>query len=105
MRKAFTPQDALPELEKLWDFDGFFSRLREGDYNKDAVAQVEQLLKAIQVDDNSTLPRRFVSMTWWIPTFMEWQVDRVAEKGGDIVQLKDDIVRLRNALDTLLGVP
>jgi hypothetical protein len=37
--------------------------------------------------------------------FMEWQVERVAQRGGDVEQLKRDVVRLRNALDSLLGVP
>jgi hypothetical protein len=105
MSRGLTPEQAIPELEKLWDFEGFFGRLRQGDYDKNGVGMVEQLLGTIQVDDGTALPRRFVSMTWWIPTFMEWQVERVEERGGDVEQLKRDVVRLRNVLDSLLGVP
>lgn len=44
-------------------------------------------------------------MTWWIPTFMEWQRERVREKGGDVEQLDRDTFRSRNVLDRVLGVP
>jgi hypothetical protein len=101
---SHTPQQAIPELEKLWEVGGFFGRLRQGDYDMNGVGGVEQLLRAIQIDDTG-LPRRLVSLTWWIPMFMEWQVERVAQRGGDVEQLKRDVVRLRNALDSLLGVP
>jgi hypothetical protein len=36
---------------------------------------------------------------------MEWQEERVAEEGGDAEALKQHAVRVRNALDELLGVP
>jgi hypothetical protein len=104
MDEALTPQQAIPELEKLWEVGGFFGRLRQGDYDTNGVGGVEQLFRAIQIDDTG-FPRRFVSLTWWIPMFMEWQVERVAQRGGDVEQLKRDVVRLRNALDSLLGVP
>ena len=105
MNEELTPQQAIPELEKLWAVSGFFGRLRQGDYDPDGVGVLEQLLSAIQIDDNTALPRRLVSLTWWIPMFMEWQVERVAQRGGDVEQLKRDAVRLRNLLDSLLGVP
>jgi hypothetical protein len=46
-----------------------------------------------------------VSLTWLIPTFMRWQIERVAENGGDVDGLRRTIVRMQNALDELLGVP
>ena len=94
------------KLEEQWDIpNGFFYRLRQGDYDPRGADAVERILLSIDVDDEAQLPRRFVSLTWWIPTFMEWQVDRVREKGGDAESLKRDIIRLRNALDKVLGVP
>jgi hypothetical protein len=105
MSDGISPQEAIPMLEELWDFDGFFGRLRQGIYDRDGAGIVERLLEAIVVDDETQLPRRFVSMTWWLPMFIEWQSERVAESGGDVAQLKRDAVRLRNALDRVLGVP
>ncbi len=85
--------------------EGFFGRLRQGVFDTREVDALEELLNRVDVDDQTEMPRRFVSMTWWIPTFMEWQVERVQERGGDVEQLKRDVVRLRNVLDRVLGVP
>jgi hypothetical protein len=105
MSDRISPQQAIPLLEELWDFDGFFGRLRQGVYDPDAVGRIEDLLNAVLMDDETPIPRRFVSLTWWMPMFIEWQFERVAEEGGDLAQLKRDAVRLRNALDRVLGVP
>jgi len=97
---------AVEQLERQWDLpDGFFYRLRQGDYDSDGVDEVVGILRSVSVDDTSVLPRRFVSLTWWIPTFMEWQIERVRESGGNVEALKKDIVRVRNVLDETLGVP
>ena len=69
------------------------------------VPGIEQALNSVQVSEDGCLPRRFVRVTWWIPTFMEWQMDRVREAGGDVGELKRDIQRLQAALDRILGVP
>jgi hypothetical protein len=37
--------------------------------------------------------------------FMEWQKERVEGEGGDVEALARDVVRVRNTLDELLGVP
>jgi hypothetical protein len=80
-------------------------RLRQGEYDPSDVDGVIEILRSVDVDDKSLLPRRFVSLTWWIPMFMEWQAERVAENGGDVDGLQRDVVRLRNVLDEVLGVP
>lgn len=105
MTAALEPADAIARLEAFWDFDGFFGLLRRGHFDASQVDQLEHLLRSVYVDDESVLPRRFVSLTWWIPTFMGWQLERVGEMGGDTEQLARDTVRLRNAIDDLLGVP
>ena len=100
-----TPSGAIPLLEQLWaEPDGFFYRLRQGDYDPDGPAKVEDLVKSIDAGDGA-LPRRFVALTWLIPTFMEWQIERVRERGGDTEHLRKAITRLQNALDALLGNP
>jgi hypothetical protein len=98
--------EAIRHLEAAWDFpDGVLFRLRQGDYDPAGIAEVVALLRSLAPDDDALLPRRFVSLTWWLPTFMEWQKERVAEKGGDAEALERDAVRMRNALDEVLGVP
>ncbi len=98
--------ELIRRLEEAWDFpDGVLFRLRQGDYDPAGIAELLKLLSSISLDDDSPLPRRFVSLTWWMPMFMEWQKERVAEEGGDVAGLERDAVRVRNALDELLGVP
>lgn len=94
------------KLEEFWDLpDGYFYLLRQGYYDPEGAKAVEALLLSIRVEQEMDLPRRFVSLTWWIPTFMEWQIERVGQKGGDTKALERDIDHLRNALNKVLGVP
>jgi hypothetical protein len=97
---------SIEELEKSWDpDDGVFARLREGVLDTDGLENVANRLEAIKVPENSDLPRRFVSLVWFIPIFFEWQRERVREQGGDM----EDFARLQNRLtgvvQGLLGVP
>lgn len=97
---------AIRALEEQWDIpDGFFYRLRQGDYDPRGTVLVENILRSLAIDEEMRLPRRFVSLTWWIPMFMEWQAERVREAGGDAEAVLRDSVRLRNALDEVLRVP
>jgi hypothetical protein len=106
MRERLRPDAAIPLLERFWDLpDGYFFRLRQGEYQVGGAAEVDLVLRSIDIDELGSLPRRLVSLTWYIPTFMEWQIERVRERGGDVDALRQDITRLQNALDKLLGVP
>ena len=97
---------AIERLEAFWDLpDGVLYRLRQGEYDPKGIDEVVQMLESLTVDEEAALPRRFVSLTWYLPSFMEWQVERVQERGGDVEGLKRDTVRVHNALDELLGVP
>jgi hypothetical protein len=98
--------EAQAQLEEQWDIpNGFFYRLRQGDYDPLGAQAVEKILLSVNVEGVAQLPRRFVSLTWWIPTFMEWQMDRVRKQGGDPEALERDIVRLENVFHKILGVP
>ncbi len=93
-------------MEHFWELpNGFFYRLRQGDYDPTVAAVVESVLRSIDINDQSDLPRRLVSLIWTIPTFMEWQIDRVRENHGDIGALRRDITRLTNTLNDVLGSP
>jgi hypothetical protein len=106
MSEKLTPAAAIPRVEEFWDLpNGYFFKLREGTYESGGAERVEAVLRSIAVSGESELPRRLVSLTWMIPTFMEWQVERVGERGGDVEALRRDIARLRNAVNELLGAP
>ena len=97
---------SIEELERFWDPDGgVFSKLREGVLDAGGLEKVASRLEAIEVPEDADLPRRFVSLIWFIPIFFEWQRERVQEQGGDM----QDFARLQNRLtgvvQGLLGVP
>jgi hypothetical protein len=100
-----SPAEAIPLVEEFWDLDGYFFKLRQGEYETGGAQRLQSLLKSIDIRDDSDLPRRLVSLTWMIPSFMEWQIERVEEQRGDTEALKRDIEGLRNTLNEFLGVP
>jgi len=105
MADRMSPAEAMPLLEEFWDLDGYFFKLRQGEYEPGGAERLQSVLKSIDVGVDADLLRRFVSFTWMIPTFMEWQIERVEEWGGSTQALKRDIEGLRNTLNKLLGVP
>jgi hypothetical protein len=105
MANRLSPAEAIPLLEAFWDLDGYFFKLRQGEYEPGGAERLRAVLKSIDVGEDTDLPRRLVSFTWMIPTFMEWQIERVEERGGNTEALKRDIEGLRNTLNELLGVP
>lgn len=93
-------------LEAEWDLsEGFLGRLREGHYDPEGFRRFEQLLRSIQLDEEKPLDRRFVALTWYVPTFMSWQRERVEEVSGSIRELDAAITKIHNLLEQLLGVP
>jgi hypothetical protein len=106
MSGRLTPEEAVPQIEEFWDLPhGYFYRLRRGDYDPGGAQRFEALLNSIDFGQSLGVPRRLVALIWTVPTFMEWQIERVTEVGGDVEALKRDVVRLRNALNNLLGAP
>lgn len=93
-------------IERFWELpEGYFYRLRMGDYDPNGAVLVEETLNSIEVSEDGDLPRRLVSLIWMIPVFMGWQAERVQERGGDVEALEKDITRLSNVLHQVLGVP
>jgi hypothetical protein len=106
MGERVSPEAAIPLVEAFWDLpDGALFRLRDGYYEPGWGERLAERLSSIELDEATRLPRRLGSLTWTIPTVMEWQVERVAERGGDIAALRREITVVRNALDRLLGTP
>lgn len=93
-------------LGSYWDLsDGAMYRLRQGKFDVAGIDDLIGFLRTISIPDDATIPKRLVSLLWIMPTFMEWQIDRVIEHGGSADELRKRIVLVRNELERILGGP
>jgi hypothetical protein len=95
-------------LEREWspdDDDGFFWCVRQGRFDEDKLQRVLRVLSEISLPEDACLPRRLVSLLWFIPIFMEWQVDRVNEMAGDPVRYRRAVGGITGEIERLLGGP
>ena len=98
--------DLIRALEAEYDLDsGFLGQLRQGNFESIGLERLVALLRSITISNEPTINRRLVSLLWMIPTFMGWQERRVAENGGDTVQLQHGIDKVQEILNSLLGTP
>lgn len=98
-----------PALIKLlvneWDLElGSLGKLRSGTFDGEGFQRLHSLLESIEVK-GSSIDRRLVSLIWYIPLFMSWQIERVREKRGNVEELEDTIERILGVLHKVLGVP
>jgi hypothetical protein len=93
-------------IEAEYDPDsGFLGLLRQGIFDPAGFERLITLLESVKLSNQSLINRRLVALLWMIPTFMSWQEPRVAERGGDIVQLQHRIDKVQTLLYPILGVP
>lgn len=93
-------------LEAEWSkSDGFLGLAREGQFDPKDGDKFTEKLKAIKLSDDNILDRRFVSLLWYIPLFLSWQRERVAENGGDVVSFEKIKNEVQAIVEDILGVP
>jgi hypothetical protein len=104
--RAMTCDREIDVLEWEWSpDDGFFWRIRQGRFDVAEFQRALQKVSRISIPEDAELPRRIVSLLWYIPLFMQWQVERVRETGGDIAAYAKAITAMTNEIERLLGVP
>ena len=94
-------------LEAAWSIpDGFLGQVREGKYDQAKGAEFIAMLNTINLpDDESSIDRRLVSLLWYIPSFLDWQTERIAEGDGDTDALQRQTDQIRAVLENILGAP
>ena len=98
----------LSRLEAEYDLDhGFLGQLREGQFDPMGLDRLLHLLESIDFGEATLINRRVVAVLWMIPTLMTWQLERVAEQGGDVEALRRGINRVQEILasPSVLGMP
>lgn len=96
----------IEALESEWSpEDGFFWRVRQGHFAPNDFERALRKVLAINIAEDANVPRRVVSLLWYIPLFMQWQVERVQENKGDVTAYAKAITAMTNEVERLLGVP
>jgi hypothetical protein len=96
--------EQIEKLDLAWDFEGFFGKLRYGSFDKKLYNDFLQLLKGISFNDEDLIPKRVVALLWYIPLFMEWNMERVQHQvtSNEYFDLKTLII---NELERIFGIP
>jgi len=96
----------LAAIEAAWEpDDGAMWKLRQGNVDAQQIDALLTALEAIEISEHDALPRRFVSLIWYLPIFFEWQRERVAENAGDMHAFHVLSNRVVAVVQRLLGVP
>jgi hypothetical protein len=96
--------DSIADLERAWsDEQGFLFELRMGLFSSKKAKDFLSMIQLIESDDAELVSRRAVSLLWYLPLFLGWQVERVDPK--DRAELEKVITSVENHLSIVLGVP
>jgi hypothetical protein len=99
-------EDLNAALEREWDLDqGFLGKLRAGLFDPIGLERFMRLLDGINLGNSAQVNRRLISLLWFIPLFMEWQRERVAERGTDCQTIDHATNRVRGSIERILGMP
>jgi hypothetical protein len=98
--------EAIEKLEREWELEGgFFGDLQNGVFREEGLKNVISILSSISVSDDTFLDKRFVALTWFIPTFMSWQSERMGEQGLETNAIDHGAQTIIEILFRLLGAP
>ena len=97
---------AILELEKAWaEPNGFLYRIRNGNFDLEGRSEFLATLDRLCPQKEKMMPRRLVSLLWYLPLFLEWQRDRILKAGGAIKEFDQFINDVQSRLEDILGVP
>ena len=109
MGEAKRGLDAVVErLDREWLEDGFLYKLRDGEFDMAGYVRFENVLNtARQLDDKSskTIHREFVRLLWFVPQFVEWQTQRLIDRGADREIVYGASSNIRELVGSVLGEP
>lgn len=100
--------DKLVEsLGAEWDIEeGSLYLIRNGKFDSAIADHLLAVLDDVTLDDPECLPRRVVSLLWFIPVFLYWNAERVEDVSGiSHSEYESFIIKVSERLMKLLGVP
>lgn len=66
-------EDIFNRLSQHWDEKGFFGLLHDRQFNLSLGQDTLTVLEEIDFTDLDQIPKKYISLLWFIPLFMEWQ--------------------------------
>jgi hypothetical protein len=96
----------IPSIESEWEPDtGFFWSIRQGEFRKADYERTLAKFIAVPRSSDKLVSARLVSVLWYVPIFMQWQMERVRERGGDVAAYTQAMNSLTAEVERILGVP
>ncbi|HTN96106.1 MAG TPA: hypothetical protein VL101_03945 [Nordella sp.] len=94
-------------LEAEWSKpDGYLGRIREGIFDEQRADDFVAMLAGIRLSPSDTvIDRRLVALIWYIPIFLSFQKERIAEREGDVASFEQMTNRVHGMIEEILGVP
>ncbi len=99
---------AIEKLEAEWNFvdlTGFFGQLKVDVFDEEGFQRVKDILEAIELPEGEELDKRFVELTWFIPTYLHWRRPALVHAGKDTKKLDRAISFFEMHLTGILGLP
>ena len=99
-------ENFIKSIESEWEpEEGFFWKVREGNFEDAEGRRALSKVAAVPTLTDQTIPVRLVSVLWYVPLFLEWQVDRVRKNGGNVAEYQALIDRFTTEIERILGLP
>lgn len=101
-------KNLVEKFDQEWLEGGFLYLLRECKFDAKGYLRLESLFHTLkQLDDTSSdlIDRELVRVLWFIPQFVEWQTERVIDRGADAESVHTAASNLRELVGEILGEP
>lgn len=95
----------VAELENAWEAEvGFLGKLREGIFDAKSYESFLITLAKIDFEKDELVPKRMVTLLWFVNPFMEWQRERVCQNLS-AEQYNKIVESVWNQLERILELP
>ena len=99
-------EKVIQRLESLWGDGLFFDNVRRGKFLDREGEDLIDVIKSLTIEEDDLVPKRLVSLLWYVPIFLEWQKGRVREINPARSSAYDHFVtNVINQMEKALGVP
>ena len=90
--------ELIARLEAEWGMEGFLGRLRQGQFDFRKGQEFVAMLLDIELTEETLIPKRLLSLLWYLPSFLTWQTERIVENGGEREVYVRFVTEVRNTL-------